>query len=170
MNYAKIGPVSEGSRLTRDLIENFSYSLKRLAKDNIADRGDRPADCEMFERHLRAVDDADKLLEKEDWDNDQHDDAQGMIDELEQALQEYAPPYVRFGEVPDERDCWGFYPDMGSLNGDAHGRDASVLKINASVEWAPDELAEGVEFVAEITDHGNVTLYGRDGVELWSCV
>ena len=45
-----------------------------------------------------------------------------------------------------------------------------VIKIDAGDEW-PDPMDPSINYVMEVTDHGNVTLYGaHDHAEVWSCV
>lgn len=232
MIYASLGSISSGTLRSRDLLEEFEWTLRHLAERNIAaldDFSETHADREMFDRHLRLCEDARKLLEVEDdWDEEQEEEATGLVaEDFHDALQEYAPPYVSFGSHEGDGADFGFWPQIESLEDDARGRYASVLKLDAGDPWPTEayeraakragwkvdespecgifdkefgvfdpagkrrataaseweawieacrlagvkpELDEGVEYVMEVTDHGNVTLYDRDGNELWSCV
>jgi hypothetical protein len=229
MIYAPLGTISHATLRTRDLLEEFEWVLRHLAERNLKQAPDE----EMFKRHLRLCEDARKLLEilgEQDWDEDQEEEAGVLVNEdLFEALNDYAAPYVYFGTNEGDGADFGFWPSISSLQEDSRGRHASVLRIEAGTEWPRDregqeayvraagwsvedcsvedqpafavlqpggkpidgplfhyeweawdkaaELAKvrpplpvDVEYVMEVTDHGNVSLYDREGKELWSCV
>jgi hypothetical protein len=142
MTYAEIGTSSHGTMQHCDLIPTFADDLRVFA--NQADNAD----------HLKLCDEADAI----DFDADDYDDedASYTLDELCDALNEYAPPYCYFGA--NEGDCsdYGFWPSIEAFE-DAC-RDGEVLKVDDLSE-APERLPDGVEYIAVVNDHGNVTLY-----------
>jgi hypothetical protein len=224
MIYAPLGTISHATLRTRDLLEEFEWVVRHLAERNLKQTPDE----EMFKRHLRLCEDARKLLEVEEWDEDQDEEAGVLVNEdFFEALQEYAPPYVQFGTNEGDGSDFGFWPSIESLQEDSRYRDGCVLKIDAGDPWPTDayeraakgagwkvdespeagifsrefgvfdatgkrrataaseweawqeacrlagvkpELKDGIEYVMEVTDHGNVSLYDREGKELWSCV
>lgn len=66
---------------------------------------------------------------------------------------------------------YGFSPDIEGLEHSAQSKD-SVIKVNAGDAWPPLWTSSGLEvqFIMEVNDHGNVTLYNRRRREVWSCV
>lgn len=86
-----------------------------------------------------------------------------------EALSAYCLPYMRFDRSPEGE--YGFWPDLETLEEDASNGDG-VIKVTAGDAWPPLWTSEGrdLNFVVEVNDHGNVTLYSRRRVEVWSCV
>ena len=66
---------------------------------------------------------------------------------------------------------YGFWPDLEGLEYAARSKDG-VIKVNAGDAWPPLWTSTGreVQFVIEVNDHGNVTLYNRRRQEVWSCI
>lgn len=61
--------------------------------------------------------------------------------------------------------------DLEALEYSARSKDC-VIKVNAGDTWPPLWTTAGcdVQFVMEVNDHGNVTLYNRRRREVWTCV
>jgi hypothetical protein len=74
-----------------------------------------------------------------------------------------APVFAYFGVSREHgRGAdYGFFPDLGAL--DEAVTDGDVVKFEAGSPGQPG-------YIAEVTDHGNVTLYAVTRRELWSCV
>ena len=88
------------------------------------------------------------------------EDASSDLDELFEILAEYSPPYAYFGAIEGDGADYGFWPCVEELMTD-RDRD-EVLDL--------DNLPE---FVAEVNDHGNVSLYRREHLEyklVWAIV
>lgn len=85
------------------------------------------------------------------------------------ALQAYCLPFMSFSSAPS--GDYGFWPDIEGLEYSAQSKDG-VIKVNAGDAWPPLLTSSGheVQFIMEINDHGNVTLYNRRRREVWSCV
>ncbi len=71
----------------------------------------------------------------------------------------------------DAEGHFGFWPDISTLDEDARCRNG-VVKVNAGDPWPPlcPPNGDDIEFVMEVNDHGNVTLFNRRRREIWSCV
>ncbi len=98
------------------------------------------------------------------------EDEEHMLEALFEALDACSPPFSRFGAHNGDGCDYGFWLDMDSL--DEAVRDGDVLKVNAGDEW-PDVAGmrvAGYEYVLEVSDHGNMTLYTLEGVEVWGVV
>jgi hypothetical protein len=76
---------------------------------------------------------------------------------LTEALDSLAPPYCYFGTHEGDGSDFGFWPSM-----------ESVLEL-PRVE-SGEEAAELGEDAVHVNERGNVTVYGGDGKEIWSCV
>ena len=132
MRRAHIGSISHGTLRTEDLLDSFAYELE----------------------YVRAIDDErSSALVREayavtDFDGE---NASWLVDELQDALNEYAPPYCYFGTHEGDGSDFGFWPSM-----DAVGELPRVSDPNEV------EQHEGEDCVF-VNDHGNVTVYGGDG-------
>jgi hypothetical protein len=166
MKFATIGFVCS---LTRDrvaLLDTLVDELKQLLAKN--------PDTEFAAGQQTTLTRAQGLLSIADGELDDataellERDADGMIEEIENWLGYYAPPYCYFGLHSTEG--YGFWIDWSSLNDDSRGRDAVVLRVNSGDEWP--ELSGQHDYVLEINDHGNATLFTAQAPaeELWSCV
>lgn len=94
----------------------------------------------------------------EAWDDDDHafwteENCSWIIDELSDALQEFAPPYSYFGAHEGDGADFGFWPSIDAM--EEAVRDGELLKVNDTSEVPDDHRGE----VMLVNDHGNVTLY-----------
>lgn len=120
-----IGSISSATLRTRDLLSAFTEELERL----------RPK-TERDAYEIAILAEANALLESDTWDDEDEERATELVNEdLHDALDELAPPYVYFGTHEGDGSDFGFWPSFGSLEDDARGRDASVLKVDAGDEW-----------------------------------
>jgi hypothetical protein len=145
--HAPIGSVSHGTLRPEDLVPEFLYLLRQL-------------DRQRHDELLRLYADPDGEI---DYDSEA---AHELMHTLHDALNEHAPPYCYFGAHEGDGADFGFWISREALDDAVHSGE--VLMIDASDEWP--ELPQGCECVAEVTDHGNLTLYNRRGKELWAVV
>ena len=148
----KFGTISHGTLRSEDLLEAFADELDYQRSCGAA------VDAEHGDR-LRKLVDAARAVDPE------HEDADELVAELQDALSELAPSYAYFGSTEGDGSDFGFWPDVNALE-DAV-RDGEVTKVNAG-----DALPYDGEYMV-VTDHGNVTyVYVQDGTfhEVWSCV
>lgn len=135
--------------------------------------GERNAINELLGEVQDLYDDNGDLMEGRGEEQD------ALIESIEESLQLFAPPYSQFGEdryyspryntfVTDKKDepfqyrarctLYGYYVDIGALE------ELPKYEDKPEDQDLPDE-----DFVV-INDHGNMTLYGADGKEIWSVV
>jgi len=135
----ELGSISTGTLRPEDLLPTFARELERHAPDHAF------------------VHEANATLVYDDGD------ASELINEIQDELQNYCPPFVTFGAHPGDGADFGFWPDMDRLNEALrwerdHYPDDSV----------PDELTlddDGV--IVQISDHGNVTVMDMERNVLW---
>ena len=147
-----IGPVSNGTSRTEDLVPAFVWELKYQRPLKRAHR--------TLVREIEARMEQDGYFESEGASEDCNE---LLID----ALNEYAPEYFYFGASPGDGAAYGYW--LGEDWREALEDDGGIVV---------DDLAsipkEHVGNVAVVNDHGNVTLYRRSGnhhlYQIWSVV
>lgn len=164
IQYANVGTVSHGTMRTEDLLESFSIELEWQIRKN----GEFFSMPENFARR-------DKLNALVAEANDQWNDdgetltdelnAQGLVDDLIDALQEFAPPYGYFGSHCGDGSDFGFWVDVDNAQ---DGVEFSSLREQ---EYPNDDFTG--EWL-HINERGNATLYyrapgGKDR-EIWAVV
>jgi len=145
------GSISSGTMLPEDLIPCFSSELAAILREQGA---------EANREHVKLVREADAL---EDYEGEEAD---GILEELFDALNEYAPAYGYFGAHPGDGADYGFWL---SEDWEQCALDSGALKVNDLADVPADYSGE----VIEVNDHGNVTLYAADHgklTEVWSVV
>ena len=152
---AKIGSVSHGTMRPEDLVPTFLYELGQL---------DKPAHDKFVAANAEWLDN-DELNEDDAEYADALDD---ISSELFDLLNDYAPPYCYFGANKGDGADYGFWVSWESFESDV--TDGVIVKVPAGDEWDREKLKECVEYVAEVTDHGNVTLLTAAGKEVWAVV
>lgn len=140
---ASIGTISHGTLRSVDLLEAFADELNRLEEDH----------------HLVIEARAVLTLMANAWtiEESMPDAVSDLVNALQDALSEYAPPYCYFGTNEGDGSDFGFWPCMDSVN------ELPRVSDPAEVEG----MGEDCVFV---NDHGNVTVYAADGSVIWDCV
>lgn len=157
--FARIGVVSEGTLRDEDLISAFAGELDyyldrlRLSRDQRA----------RFAKLVR---------EANTWDGAEHSDpphdeiGTEIVSELQNALDEIAPPYCYFGTAEGDGACFGFWPAI-----DNHDGDCAPPRLAAGDEIDREHWGEDVLLV---NDHGNVSCGHVDKrgrfKAYWDCV
>jgi|TARA_Y100000310_G_scaffold197133_1_gene197207 hypothetical protein len=135
---ATIGTISHGTLRDQDLLEAFADELERLAPgENVA-----------------LVKEARELVENLDRDEPRHCpyEPSETIEQLMVKLEDEAPDYCYFGAIDGDGSDFGFWPCIELLEEEA--RHGEIQKVSDTSE------ADGTtEFVMQVSDHGNVTLY-----------
>jgi len=148
-----IGPVISGTLRKQDLIPTLLEELAKLspaAHQQVCDPG---AGFSVFPQYAREDEDAQW------WDSE---DAQCLLANLFDALQELAPPFVDFDAHEGDGSCFGWWPRVESVMRAV--REGDVTQVSD-----PNEVDRIPGFAVFVNDHGNVTLY--DGGEVvWATV
>ena len=137
------------------LARDFAYELRQFIKT------DRDGDRRRVS--LAAIDDFEEA-------GDDPEALQAFVDGAGlEAIQAYCLPFMSFSLSPS--GDYGFWPDLEGLEYAARSKDGAI-KVNAGNAWPPLWTPTGreVQFVIEVNDHGNVTLYNRRRQEVWSCI
>lgn len=147
-----LGSVSHGTMRPEDLIPRFFDVLEQADKSRAESlEGDYPdilgPDAEDAE-----------VWEQEDMDC--------CLDDLFNALDMVAPPFTHFGAHEGDGSDYGFWLSTESLEDAAD--DGTVVKVPAGDIWPIQ--GDECEYVLEVNDHGNCTLYTLDGTEVWAVV
>lgn len=134
IKYAMLGSVSSGTMRTEDLLDALSYELDyQLSRQS-----------KRFPRAAQR-----KLIREANSPKLTAEDAQYVVEELFEALQDFAPPYACFGAHPGDGADYGYW-----LSEDIE-REFDGLKVDDTSEVPADYSGE----VLHVNDHGNMTLY-----------
>jgi hypothetical protein len=172
--FAPIGSVSHGTMRPEDLIPAFLDTLDELVEGMSLDAKGRELEtCERVAGLNRRLGDIEQRMESVP-DYFESEEADWDLETLFDLLNDFAPPYCHFGAHEGDGSDYGFWPSWESLNEDDYTTNGGpVLKIDAGDEWTafvPEEDRDGIEYVLEVSDHGNATLRTKDGSEVWSIV
>lgn len=106
------------------------------------------------------------------------DDPMDVVNDLIDDLNNYAPPYFYFGAHPGDGADFGFWFDHWAF--DYAVEENEILKVDSLAgdgeeggyrsSTFDDAKADEYEYVAVVSDHGNVTLYDLEGNEIWGIV
>lgn len=156
MTKIEIGPISEGTLKTEDLLSAFADVVEEHHP-----RSETVVAARMYA----------ELLEAGHLNEEGEQAAAELVGDLTGILDELAPDYVHFGASEGDGACFGFWPSIESLEEDA--RNGDVLKVSDLGEVPAGHIGH----VMQVSDHGNVTLYSfhelqgnRIHTYIWSCV
>jgi hypothetical protein len=157
MEYASFGSISSGTMRTEDLLDSFAWELESLVQGNAeewcsdAGRTERDALLALVWEARECDVDADP------------ENADDIVQELFDALQQFAPPYAYFGSHPEDGADYGFWLS------ESFEREFDGLKVSDTSEIPADYSGE----VLHVNDHGNLTLYvcnAGEMTEVWGIV
>jgi hypothetical protein len=148
------GSISTGTLRTEDLLDAFLSELRYLGQGKLARKLQR-------DREAIGIEETEG---DEEMENMLVDD---LLSEAQGALAELALPYQYFGTLAGDGADFGFWFDRDSFDQDVH--DGNVWKLPAGEPW-PKPLNGRPDYIAEVNDHGNITLYTRRHREVWSLV
>lgn len=149
IRYASFGSVSSGTMRTEDLLSALSAELAYQMS----------CQTKRFPRreYRKLINLADRVSE-----NDPDDIGSEVVEELFDALEQFAPPYAYFGAHEGDGADYGYW-----LSSDAIEYSFDGLKVDDTSEVPRDYRGE----VLHVNDHGNMTLYvaGSRGklTEIW---
>jgi hypothetical protein len=155
MKYASFGTISHATLRDEDLLAAFAdeleYQVQRNADEWCSEDGRKERD-RLMDLIAEARDDVDS------------DEAGEIVNELQDALNAFAPPYAYFGAHEGDGSDFGFW-----ISSDAIDSAFDGLKVNDTSEVPADYSGE----VLHVNDHGNYTLYAANKgklTEVWSVV
>lgn len=143
MKTASIGSISHGTLRTEDLLESFAGELERLVQRN-ADAWCSDDGRKRRDKYLSLIGEAREI-------DPDHEDAQELVNDLIDELNDFAPPYCCFGAHEGDGSDFGFWPMMDSIE------ELPCVSDPSEVE---QHRGEDCRFV---NDHGNVTVYDAEG-------
>lgn len=160
MEFKFVGSWISGTMREEDLIPSFLDLLGELDPE-------RRAQVEADNQDVLGVWDDEDEERPADWD----EKASWLLNEvLFDALNEFAPPYFYFGANEGDGADYGFWFSAEAF--EQAVEDGEVVKVEAGDQVAMDEAAAGgCEYIAEVTDHGNITLRSAaDQTIVWEVV
>jgi hypothetical protein len=141
------------------LLSEFTSTLKQLA-------GNKPPP------HLKKLLVEIRTFDRK-WDSDEIDhgdaaeEAGHLLEEVQNELEHFAPPYGYFGSSEGDAADFGFWLSEDALQEAIH--DGTLLQVDDTSDIPGDYVGE----VLHVSDHGNPTLYVADKgtfTEVWGVV
>jgi len=153
MKYGEIGTVIQGTTKPEDLIPAFRDALESLDVDD-----------KMFQYYKNRIAEIDWNIYAENPDFDEY--LYDIVEELIDALNEYAPPHCYFGSHIGDGADYGFWMLDGSFD-----HTCKIHTISEGRNGESEFLDLDCNLYVEINDHGNVTVSTIDrGEEIFSIV
>jgi hypothetical protein len=147
----QLGSISTGTLRTEDLLPKFAHALLAIVTDN-----------EQYE--LEMVEDAlNGRIKRTGIDTRT---AVGLLDDIQDSLNQYCPPFVYFGAHPGDGADFGFWADFDAV-------DESCARKHHRCTHNPETgeiVLEDESVIVQVNDHGNVTVMDMDRNVLWSVV
>ena len=144
MTEFQLGSISTGTLRTEDLLFDFALALREFEdKWN----SEHEALYDQAKQHMAQAPSESELNQ--------------TVSNLQDALQEYCPPFVYFGALEGDGADFGFWPDIETIQ-----EIVNIAECDASQGIScPDD---GV--IVQVSDHGNVTVMDMERNVLWSVV
>jgi hypothetical protein len=150
-----MGSVSSCTMRLQDLFEAFTSCLQDL-------------NPKRYETFAKENEEAFAIEDYDDMTPEQEESLEYAVEELFIVLNEYAGPYFYFGAHPGDGADYGFWFEEESFNQAV--ADGEVFKTFELPDLTIQHDFE-CEYIAVVSDHGNITLYDLNGEEeVWSIV
>ena len=155
MKSPMIGSVSTGTMRTEDLMPAFADALSLMPAYS---------DTEIVRRAtLKLLDDVEKFLGSPEalpgWDSEE---AQWLMQELFDELDNHAPLHMRFGSHDGDGADFGFWPTDFD--------DCHRITIDQGKNGDHTFVDTECNLLVETNDHGNMTVKELGGKIIWDCV
>lgn len=141
-----LGSISHGTMRNEDLIPTFLWKLEVL------DKTERDAIVKRYKYDLEGF-------------NFDSENADYMIHELFDALDDVALPYTYFGAHEGDGSDYGFWISHYAIEADLHCGE--ILQLD---DYPDEEDLGEYDYYLVVNDHGNMTLLNDTGSEVWACV
>ena len=159
-----LGTISEGTLKTEDIGTNLIWHMDRLDLDT--------NDLNTFKKLKKEF--SEEIEHLEESEDEYSEKLENIFDEIKEIADNYTPDYCYLGMHQGDGADFGVWPDpdlfiptsQGGFDGFVF---TSTIETNSVEEHVP---AEYTHYLA-VNDHGNCTLWARDGdtwKECWSIV
>ena len=163
MRKIQIGSVSTGTLRTEDLLPAFADELSVMEMSETGVKLLREV-----EDFLGAPNDSFLLFPSfgtlPDWESEK---AGFLMDELFDALNEYAPPHMRFGAHEGDGADFGWWPTDFD---DCELVTLDNLAQHLMLSYDTKQVDISCSLLVEVNDHGNTTVRQIGGDIIWDCV
>ena len=161
MTHPEIGPISEGTTRTADLLTTFANYLEAHIPAHTLEQNKSHNVISITSQTAQLINDA-RNIDPES----RPEAADDIVIELICTLDSLAAPYTFFGAHSGDGACFGFWPNLFEVNAQIH--DGEMLKVNDLADVPNDWCGP----VLVVNDHGNQTLYGvkKRLVEIWRTI
>ena len=158
----QLGSISTGTLRPEDLIPAFTYTLGALAHNPIFNLSQfkSKAMADTWQNAINIINSSNRRPIAYD-----HPEIHELIDELQDALQEYCPPFVYFGTLEGDGADFGFWVDFDAI-------DESCARKHHRCTHNPDTgeiVLEDESVIVHVSRvYGDVTVMDMERNVLWS--
>lgn len=159
---AQIGSIISGTMEEEDLIPTFMDELECLDPKAAKRIEENPENAPYFSEGEDDVYTEDEYRDCMHW----------LIDELFEVLDEYAPPFCYFGAHPGDGADYGFWPSEEAFHDAIYDEEILVTEdYKSEIQFEDVKFPlDRYDYCLHVSDHGNMTLYSKNGNEIWSTV
>ena len=153
----QIGTISEGTLKTEAIGNNLIWHLERLDLDN--------TDLVLFNKLKKEF--SEEIEHLEESEEEYSEKLENIFDEIKEIADNYTPDYCYLGMHQGDGADFGVWPEPDLFEDTTQGGyDGMVYRSTIATNGVDEPVpAEYTHYLA-VNDHGNCTLWSRDG-ETW---
>jgi len=160
----QIGTISEGTLKTEDIGNNLIWHMDRLDLDT--------NDLNTFNKLKKEF--SDEIEHLEESEEEYSEKLENIFDEIKEIADNYTPDYCYLGMHQGDGADFGVWPvpDL-FIPTTQGGYDGYVFRSTIETNGVDEHVPEEYSHYLAVNDHGNCTLWSRDGdtwKECWAIV
>ena len=159
-----IGSISEGTLKTEDIGNNLIWHMDRLDLDN--------TDLVLFKKLKKEF--SEEIEHLEESEEEYSEKLENIFDEIKEIADNYTPDYCYLGMHQDDGADFGVWVVSELFEDTRQGSyDGMVYRSTVHTNGVDEPVPEEYSHYLAVNDHGNCTLWSRDGdswKECWAIV
>jgi len=160
----QIGSISDGTLKTEDIGNNLIWHMDRLDLDT--------NDLNTFNKLKKEF--SDEIEHLEESEEEYSEKLENIFDEIKDIADNYTPDYCYLGMSDCDGADFGVWPEPDLFIPTTQGGyDGYVFRSTIETNGVDEHVPEEYSHYLAVNDHGNCTLWSRDGdtwTECWSVV
>jgi len=160
----QIGSISDGTLKTEDIGNNLIWHMDRLDLDT--------NDLNTFNKLKKEF--SDEIEHLEESEEEYSEKLENIFDEIKDIADNYTPDYCYLGMSDCDGADFGVWPEPDLFIPTTQGGyDGYVFRSTIETNGVDEHVPEEYSHYLAVNDHGNCTLWSRDGdtwKECWAIV
>ena len=160
----QIGSISDGTLKTEDIGNNLIWHMDRLDLDT--------NDLNTFNKLKKEF--SDEIEHLEESEEEYSEKLENIFDEIKEIADNYTPDYCYVGMSDCDGADFGVWPEPDLFIPTTQGGyDGYVFRSTIETNGVDEHVPEEYSHYLAVNDHGNCTLWSRDGdtwKECWAIV